>query len=122
MRPSKILYKSNWPGVVGEEVLQSVREFGLESYVKPLGYLSHDAVLEVQQKSQVLLLLEIDSEETKGIIPGKLFEYFNAKRPILAIGPEGWEAGRLVEQTKSGSVCVQNDAACLKKCTFGLVR
>ncbi|WP_067029587.1 glycosyltransferase [Allomuricauda sp. CP2A] len=101
-------------GVVGEEVLQSVREFGLESYVKPLGYLSHDAVLEVQQKSQVLLLLEIDSEETKGIIPGKLFEYFNAKRPILAIGPEGWEAGRLVEQTKSGSVCVQNDAACLK--------
>ncbi|MER3373742.1 MAG: glycosyl transferase family 1 [Allomuricauda sp.] len=101
-------------GVVGEEVLQSVREFGLESYVKPLGYLSHDTVLEIQQKSQLLLLLEIDSEETKGIIPGKLFEYFNAKRPILAIGPEGWEAGSLVERTKSGSVCVQYDAACLK--------
>ncbi len=101
-------------GVVGEEVLQSLRELGLESYVKRLGYLSHDKVLEVQQKSQVLLLLEIDSEETKGIIPGKLFEYLNAKRPILAIGPEGWEAGKLVTQTQSGSVCVQSDAACLK--------
>lgn len=101
-------------GVVGEEVLQSITEYGLESYVKSLGYLSHDDVLEVQQKSQVLLLLEIDSEETKGIIPGKLFEYLNAKRPILAIGPEGWEAGKLVIQTQSGNVCTQNDSKCLK--------
>ncbi|MBO0323359.1 glycosyltransferase family 4 protein [Muricauda sp. CAU 1633] len=101
-------------GVVGEEVLQSITEYGLESYVKPLGYLSHDEVLKVQQKSQVLLLLEIDSEETKGIIPGKLFEYLNARRPILAIGPKGWEAGELVAQTQSGKVCVQNDADSLK--------
>ncbi|MFC4220388.1 glycosyl transferase family 1 [Flagellimonas marina] len=101
-------------GVVGEEVLQSITEYGLESYVKSLGYLSHDDVLEVQQKSQVLLLLEIDSEETKGIIPGKLFEYLNAKRPILAIGPEGWEAGKLVIQTQSGNVFTQNDSKCLK--------
>jgi glycosyltransferase involved in cell wall biosynthesis len=101
-------------GVVGDEVLQSIKEFGLESHVKRLGYLSHGQVLKVQQKSQVLLLLEIDSEETKGIIPGKLFEYLNAKRPILAIGPEGWEAGKLVTQTQSGSVCVQNDTTCLK--------
>ncbi|MFD2098735.1 glycosyl transferase family 1 [Flagellimonas iocasae] len=101
-------------GVVGEEVLQTIAECGLESYVKPLGYLSHDEVLQVQQKSQILLLLEIDSEETKGIIPGKLFEYLNARRPILAIGPDGWEAGELVAQTQSGSVCVQNDSTCLK--------
>nr|WP_321412980.1 glycosyltransferase family 4 protein [uncultured Allomuricauda sp.] len=101
-------------GVVGEEVLQSVGEYGLTDYVKQLGYLSHDKVLETQQKSRLLLLLEIDSEETKGIIPGKLFEYFNAKRPILAIGPKGWEAGRIVEQHHAGNMCLHTDTATLK--------
>lgn len=89
-------------GVVGEEVWQSITMFGLDNYVNRLGYLPHDKVVEVQQKSQVLLLLEIDSKETQGIIPGKLFEYLNAKRPILAIGPQGWEAGALVEAAHAG--------------------
>ncbi|WP_420601366.1 glycosyltransferase family 4 protein [Flagellimonas sp.] len=101
-------------GVVGEEVLESIRENQLEPYVSSLGYLSHDQVLEVQQKSQVLLLLEIDSEETKGIIPGKLFEYLNARRPILAVGPEGWEAGQIVEASKAGVFCAKKTKSELK--------
>jgi len=101
-------------GVVGEEVVQSIKDHGLTDYVKQLGYLSHDKVLETQQKSQLLLLLEIDSDETKGIIPGKLFEYFNAKRPILAIGPKGWEAGAMVAQHKAGNMCLHTDVATLK--------
>lgn len=101
-------------GVVGEEVLQSIKAFGLSDYAAQLGYLSHDKVLETQQKSQLLLLLEIDSEETKGIIPGKLFEYLNAKRPILAIGPKGWEAGAMVEQHKAGNTCLHGEVKRLK--------
>ncbi|MGN7514263.1 MAG: glycosyltransferase [Allomuricauda sp.] len=101
-------------GVVGEEVLQSIKDFGLSDYVEQLGYLPHDKVLETQQKSQLLLLLEIDSEETKGIIPGKLFEYLNAKRPILAIGPKGWEAGAMVEQHHAGTMCLHTSVATLK--------
>lgn len=101
-------------GVVGGEVLQSIQEFGLESCTKTLGYLSHEKVLELQQKSQVLLVLEIDSEETKGIIPGKLFEYLNAKRPILAIGPKDWEAGVMVEQSEVGVFCHQGDVDAIK--------
>lgn len=101
-------------GVVGEEVLQSIKEFGLDDFMEQLGYLSHDKVLETQQKSQLLLLLEIDSEETKGIIPGKLFEYLNARRPILAIGPKGWEAGAMVERHRAGNTCLHDDVAALK--------
>ncbi|MBW8241580.1 glycosyltransferase [Muricauda oceani] len=102
-------------GVVGEEVLQSIKDFGLTDYVEQLGYLPHNKVLEAQQKSQLLLLLEIDSEETKGIIPGKLFEYLNAKRPILAIGPKGWEAGAMVERHQAGHMCLHSDVTTLKK-------
>ncbi|SNY99781.1 glycosyltransferase family 4 protein [Flagellimonas pacifica] len=104
----KKVLKIQLAGVVGEEVLESIRKNQLESYMSSLGYLSHDQVLEVQQRSQVLLLLEIDSEETKGIIPGKLFEYLSAKRPILAIGPNGWEAGQMVENCGAGAFYGKN--------------
>ena len=96
-------------GVVGKEVIASLEEFGLIPYVNQLGYLSHDRVVEVQQKSQVLLLLEIDSEETRGIIPGKLFEYLNANRPILGIGPSDWDVSTIIEDTQSGTVCVHGE-------------
>lgn len=101
-------------GVVGDEVLLSLKEFGLDTFMENLGYLSHEQVVEMQQKSQVLLLLEIDSEETKGIVPGKLFEYLNAKRPILALGPKGWEAGQLVEQTMAGHFLTHQNKEALK--------
>lgn len=102
-------------GVVGQEVLDSIEEFGLGNYMEQLGYLSHADVLKMQQKSQVLLLLEIDSEETRGIIPGKLFEYLNARRPILAIGPDGWEAGQMVETTTAGANCTHKNRTAIKK-------
>ncbi|WP_222984061.1 glycosyltransferase family 4 protein [Flagellimonas meishanensis] len=101
-------------GVVGGETLSSLEDFGLMPYLELMGYLSHDQVVKVQQKSQVLLLLEIDSEETKGIIPGKLFEYLNAGRPILAVGPENWDAGAIVSETQAGRVCVHGDKATIK--------
>ena len=71
-------------------------------------------MLQLQPKSQILLLLEIDSEETKGILPGKLFEYLNARRPILAIGPEGWEASVIIQETNSGVGLVSSDKSALK--------
>ncbi len=101
-------------GVVGKEVFASLKQHGLASFVDELGYLAHTEVLELQPKSQVLLLLEIDSAETRGILPGKLFEYLNAKRPILAIGPEGWEAAEIIKETDSGLGLVSNDESGLK--------
>ncbi len=102
-------------GVVGEGVLETIAKAGLRPYVDIPGYVSYDQVLEFQSRSQVLLLLEIDAPETRGIIPGKLFEYFIASRPILAIGPEGWEAGEMVEKHQAGCYVHQTEKETLKK-------
>lgn len=89
-------------GVVSDDVLKSIKKYKLSKYLNNLGYLSHKQSIELQQKAQVLLLIEIDSPETKSIIPGKLFEYLAAKRPIVAIGPEGSDIEGIIVETESG--------------------
>ena len=60
-------------GAVSQEVLDSIADFGLDVYLNNLGYVSHQEAIAHQRKSQVLLLIEIDSEETKSIIPGNIW-------------------------------------------------
>ncbi|WP_373516636.1 glycosyltransferase [Pricia sp.] len=102
-------------GVVSKDVMDSLYRFELGPYVKMRGYGSHAEAQRRQQTSQVLLLVEIDSEETKGIIPGKLFEYMAAQRPILALGPKDWEAGKIIQKTRSGAVYDYDSHDGLKK-------
>lgn len=102
-------------GVVSQDVMDSLYQYELAPYVKLKGYGSHAEALRKQRRSQVLLLVEIDSVETKGIIPGKLFEYMAAKRPILAVGPKNWEAGEIINETCSGVVFDYRDESRLKE-------
>ncbi|MEP6261809.1 MAG: glycosyl transferase family 1 [Gillisia sp.] len=90
-------------GAVSEEVLATIKSFGLEENLEVVGYVSHNEALKLQNSSQVLLLIEIDSAETRGIIPGKLFEYMATKRPILALGPEKWDVEKILYETGSGN-------------------
>lgn len=101
-------------GVVSKDVLESINNHGLMAYVQLVGYVSHEKAIERQQNSQVLLLLEIDTNETKGIIPGKFFEYIKAERPILGIGPEGWEVAQMISETSTGNAFTFKDGKEIK--------
>ncbi|SOC80053.1 Glycosyltransferase Family 4 [Salinimicrobium sediminis] len=90
-------------GAVGEPVLESIQKAGIEEHLALKDYVSHSEALQLQRSSQLLLLIEIDSEETKGIIPGKLFEYIVSDRPILAIGPQGADMEKIIRETNTGS-------------------
>ena len=89
-------------GATSQEVLDTIASFQLNDYVQNLGYVSHQEAIEHQRKSQVLLLIEINSSDTKSIIPGKLFEYMVSERPIIAIGPEGSDFAEIITATNTG--------------------
>ncbi|MEG1377040.1 MAG: glycosyltransferase family 4 protein, partial [Myroides sp.] len=89
-------------GKVSSEIIDTIKEFQLDNYLNILGYVSHTEALKYQRSSQVLLLIEIDSFETIGIIPGKLFEYMAAERPILAIGPKQSDVEKIIKDTNAG--------------------
>ncbi len=89
-------------GAISQEVLDSIALFQLQNYVNNLGYVSHDEAIVHQKKSQVLLLIEINSEDTKSIIPGKLFEYLVSERPIIGVGPKGCDFAEIIIDTNTG--------------------
>lgn len=89
-------------GAVSQEVLETISQYGLNGYVNNLGYVSHTEAIAHQRNSQVLLLIEIDSADTKSIIPGKLFEYMVSDRPIVAIGPKDSDFAEIITNTNTG--------------------
>ncbi|TDP59294.1 glycosyltransferase family 4 protein [Flavobacterium dankookense] len=101
-------------GAVSQEVLDTITEFRLNDYVLNLGYVSHQEAVEHQRKSQVLLLIEINSNDTKSIIPGKLFEYMVSERPIIALGPEGSDFAEIITSTNTGVFFLYDEMEQLK--------
>ena len=101
-------------GATSQEVLDTIASFQLNDYVQNLGYVSHQEAVEHQLKSQVLLLIEINSSATKSIIPGKLFEYMVSERPIVAIGPEGSDFAEIITATNTGVFFTYNEKGKLK--------
>lgn len=102
-------------GRVSETVIASIKSYGLEENLELLGYVTHEDALKLQRKAQVLLLIEINSEETKAIVPGKVFEYLAARRPILAIGPINADFFEIVTHTTSGNCFTYQEEEALKK-------
>ncbi len=89
-------------GVVSDDVLQTLADYDLIKFAKFVGYVSHNEAVECMKKAQVLLLIEINSEVSKSIIPGKLFEYLAVRRPIIGIGPLGSDFSDIIASSQSG--------------------
>jgi glycosyltransferase involved in cell wall biosynthesis len=106
-------------GAVSPEVLETIAQFGLNPYLKTLGYVSHSEAIAQQRKSQVLLLIEINSQDTKSIIPGKLFEYMVSGRPIIAIGPQGSDFAEIIYNTNTGVFFDYSEKMKLKSVLLG---
>jgi glycosyltransferase involved in cell wall biosynthesis len=102
-------------GKVSQDVLTSIKDFKLDKQLLNLGYLTHEEAVMEQRKSQVLLLIEINSDETRGIIPGKIFEYIVSDRPILAIGPKGSDFEEIIVKTNTGTFFTYDEKKRLKE-------
>lgn len=89
-------------GQVDRTVVENLNSCNLMDNVVLIPHVHHDDVKQIQESSQVLLLLVNNAPNAKGILTGKLYEYLASGRPILAIGPEDGDAARLLDETKAG--------------------
>ena len=84
-------------GIVAEPVKESIKFHELDDYVTYKGYVSHEDAIAAQKASQLLLLIESNSNSASYIIPGKLFEYIASKSPIIAIGPSTSDIKKIIQ-------------------------
>ncbi|PTX62942.1 hypothetical protein C8N46_102343 [Kordia periserrulae] len=107
-------FQLQFAGVISERIQRAIGEVGLNSHTIYFGYVSHKRALQLQRASQLLLVIEIDSEKTKGIIAGKLFEYMVAERPIIGIGPKDADIAKIIQETNTGTYFLYTEKAKLK--------
>ncbi len=82
---------------------EGIRRYGLSNIVKHYERVPKEVSLEKQRESQLLLLLDWDDPEEKGLYLGKIYEYLGTRRPVLATGgSEGDVIDELLIKTKAG--------------------
>ena len=98
-------------GEVSQDVKNTLINLGLEPYVYFLGYQTKEYCKQLEIKAACLLLLESSVSGYNYAIPGKLFNYLKARRPILAIGPENWDVHKILDSQTSHLVTSDNELA-----------
>ena len=89
-------------GRVDDKILNDINNSSLKNSVKNLGYVSHQEALKAMQNADILLITNFPEENSKGIIPGKIFEYLATGKTILSFGPEDSDVLKILEKTHAG--------------------
>ncbi|MEL7531454.1 MAG: glycosyltransferase [Bacteroidota bacterium] len=114
--------KLRFIGKTDQVLFQHLEKNDLMDVVERVDYIPHSEVLPTLLSSQVLLLLLNNTPNVMGVVPGKIYEYLAAKRPVLAIGPEQGDSARILTETGAGIVCNFEDFEKMKREIFKLYR
>lgn len=85
-------------------VARSAAELGVNECVELRAPVPRHEILRLERAADALLLCRWADPAEDAIIPGKLFEYIGARRPILAIGSATGEAADIIRTDAFGVV------------------
>lgn len=95
-------FQLKFVGRLDDKILEKIENCYLKKHLINLGYQTHDVALEHMKDSTLLLITNFPQESSKGIIPGKIFEYLATGKTILSFGPKEADVERILEDTKAG--------------------
>ncbi len=76
-------------GFLRKENKKLIKKLGLQEFVYDHGYVDHIEAVKKLKYSDVLWMMVGRRKNIESILPGKLYEYAGAKKPILACMPDG---------------------------------
>ena len=101
-------------GQIDNRIKELLIKYGVSAHTEFVHYLPHEKMPENQGQSHVLLLLIPHIADARGIVTGKFYEYLQARRPILGIGPENGDAATILKATQSGLMIDFTDKSKMK--------
>ncbi|KAA2224172.1 glycosyltransferase family 4 protein [Chryseobacterium sediminis] len=108
-------FKLKFVGRIDDKILQSIENSSLKNHILNLGYLAHGKAVEEMQNSELLLITNFPNESSKGIIPGKIFEYLASGKQILSFGPDKADVAKILDETQAGKHFSYQDTETVKK-------
>ena len=105
-----------------DEINGKINANGLDGIVKIVGLLPHDECIREQLTCDALVLIEGSGKGAEAFYTGKLFEYMNTGRPILAMLPENGVAADLVRESRVGIVASVDSVSEIKECILKYYR
>ena len=102
--------KVNIYGEYPNELYELISKYQVQDAVKCLGSVPFRDSFAAQQHATILLLLNWDDSDYKGIITGKIFEYLGARKPILAIPFYNQSVDAILNNTKAGITITDIDS------------
>lgn len=96
-------------GTSPEQALPLAATAGVQDQVVVHPHVSRSEVAAIQQRSDALLLMQWKDPREQGNLPGKLFEYLGARRPILGLGLEDGVPAKIIRERAAGRLA--NDPA-----------
>ena len=107
--------KLKFTGKTDAAVFESLKQNSIFENSEKTDYMAHSEVVKLLIKSPILLLPLNDTPNVLGIVPGKLFEYLAAKRPIFAIGNELGDSAKIINDSNAGKMVGFKDEVNTKK-------
>lgn len=78
--------------------------YSLDGVVKYLPYMEHKKSIEKLIESDILLFIIGEGKGAENFYSGKVFEYMNTNRPIIALVPPKGVAADVIRETKTGYI------------------
>lgn len=98
-----------------------IEKHQLDGAVRFYSDVAYERSKALQKGADALLLIVDTGETTTGVIPGKLFEYIAAGRPMLCIAQPG-ATTEIIEKGGLGWVCKPGDTHALKQVLLSMMR
>lgn len=87
-------------GKIDEAILKEWKTLKNNTIYK--GYLTHKEAIKEMKNTDLLLLTNFPNASSKGIIPGKLFEYLASQKTIISFGYQDSDVSKIIEKTHTG--------------------
>ncbi|MFW2135394.1 glycosyltransferase [Chryseobacterium sp. TY4] len=95
-------FEMKFVGRLDDKILENLKASKIGKHLQILGYRAHAESYQEMKNSDLLLITNFPNNSSKGIIPGKLFEYLSTRKPILSFGPKEADVSKILNETKAG--------------------
>lgn len=99
-------FELKFVGKLDDKILKKIENSSLKNNLTNLGYQTHYVALSEMQNSSVLLMTNFPQKSSKGIIPGKIFEYLATGKTILSFGPKDADVEKSYPKPKQENILV----------------